>query len=179
MCPEAKYSEPEIKGAEDLWERVKGRKISELKEDEIEGIFRHNRRVFMHNLLGKSPAEETIDVCWFCGRIFRVSEAEYCERCDTWRCPFCSKCLCDMRPEARQALDRELFSLGIWENPWHNLPRRKKRKKAFEMTRAEFLRYVEKAHPDLYEAYRTGRIDFLTLHGEVMSRIDRTIHITG
>ena len=163
-----------------LWDRVKGKRISELSPDEVEGIFRHNRRVFMRSLLGLNPVGETMDVCWFCGRIFRTSQAEYCEVCDAWRCPYCSKCLCDMPPKAREALDRELFSLGIWENPWHNLPRRKKRrKKPFEMTRAEFLSYVERTHPDLYERYRTGEIDLTTLLIEVECRIGRAIHIVG
>jgi len=151
-----------------------------LKEEELEKTVKKNREIFIQELLGEVPSEERTDYCYFCGKPFKESEAEFCERCGTFKCVHCGGCFCDLSSEAKRALDMEMVSLGIWENPWHNPPRRKKkRKKPFEMTRSEFLSYVERAHPDLYTRYAAGELDFSRLHGQVMARIDRTIRIKG
>lgn len=73
-------------------------------------------------------------------------------------------------------MDFEMASLGLWDIS-KNPRRRKRRRTPFEMTRSEFLGYAERVHPDLHAKYTGGEIDFSGLHGEIMARIDRTIHI--
>jgi len=87
---------------------------------DIARIVRENREILIRELLGEEPTEERTDLCYFCGRPFKQSQGEYCPSCDTWKCPHCGKCLCDASPEARRILDREMISLGLWEDPFHN-----------------------------------------------------------
>jgi len=68
------------------------------------------------------------DYCWFCQMPFVDVGAEFCEQCQTFRCPHCGGCYCSLSPEAKQALDMEQFSLGLWD-PFHNPPKRKRRKR--------------------------------------------------
>lgn len=66
------------------------------------------------------------DICWFCEVEWSLEDAEYHHTCDTWRCPACGKCFCDLPEFTRQVLDREFYSIGLW-NPFKNLPCRKRR----------------------------------------------------
>jgi hypothetical protein len=66
-------------------------------------------------------------LCWFGQHSFSESQAKYHETCDTLICPICQKCYCHLSPEAKEALDAEAYSLGIWKDPWSNPPKRKKR----------------------------------------------------
>lgn len=129
----------------------------------------------------KERAGKGSHLCWFpdCGAVWPLDAATYCPVCDTWKCPSCGRCFCDLPPFTQHVLDAEMASLDLWD-PWHNPPRRKKRRKTpFEMTRSEFLSYAERSHPSLYARYRSGEFDFEGLRGRVMAKIDRIIRIRG
>jgi len=108
-----------------------------MEEKAMERIISRNREIFIRELLGEETGEERTDVCWFCGHLFRESEAVYCDECLTFKCPgpSCGRCFCNLPPETQQALEREMVSLGLWHlNP----PRRKR--KVLRWARVVFLR---------------------------------------
>jgi hypothetical protein len=107
--------------------------------------------------------------------MWRLEEATYCPTCDCYKCPKCGRCFCDLPEGIRFALDAEMASIDLWE-PWHNLPRRKKRgKDPFEMSKDEFLGYAERCHPELFSGYRAGEYDLEGLRARVMAKIGRVI----
>jgi len=69
-----------------------------------------------------------LHICFFrdCRAVWRLEEAAYHDACDTWRCPRCGRCFCDLPPDAKWALDAEGASSWGW-NPFRNSPRRKRR----------------------------------------------------
>lgn len=75
--------------------------------------------------------------CWFCGRDFVDLLAAFCETCRTFKCPFCGGCFCDLNERAKQALDAEMVTLGLWE-PSSNPPKRKKKSVARERLELEW-----------------------------------------
>jgi hypothetical protein len=101
--------------------------LKELPPQEVAKITEHNFEIFKSQLNGNEIKEDRIDFCWFCNSTFTESEAEYCEKCLTYKCPVCKGCYCNLPPIAQQALDNEMMSLGLW-NPFHNPKRRKKKK---------------------------------------------------
>jgi len=125
------------------------------------------------NRIGKG-----LDICWFinCRATWKLEEAKYHKECQTFKCPKCGRCFCDLPPEIQWALDAEMASIGLWL-PWHNPKRRKKRKTPWRWTKSRFLEFVKERFPDLYEKYRRGEISFEFLHGEVMAILDRTIYL--
>jgi hypothetical protein len=149
-----------------------------LKPEELGKVIERNLKIFTQELLGEEKDGERTDFCYVCGKPFQESQAEFCEECRTFKCPHCQGCFCSLPLEAQRALDFEMASLGLWDisvNP----RKRKRRTTPFEMTRSEFLSYAERVHPDLYARYIRGEFDFNRLHGEIMAKIDRTIHIRG
>ncbi|MEM2355168.1 MAG: hypothetical protein QXO00_02480 [Candidatus Bathyarchaeia archaeon] len=64
-------------------------------------------------------------ICWKCGIEFSDNDAEYCPSCGTLLCPH-GHCLCNLSPEARVAVEREITSMEFWE--YTSSGRRKKRK---------------------------------------------------
>jgi len=76
----------------------------------------------------KSRIGVDLHLCWFsdCRAVWKLEEAEYCDSCDTWKCPACNRCFCDLPEEIRFAMDAEMASIGLWD-PFHNPPKRKKR----------------------------------------------------
>lgn len=87
------------------------KKFKELSDDE-------------KSLIGKG-----LHLCWFpdCGAVWFLDEGEYHDVCDTWKCPSCKRCFCDLPYNIQYALDAEGASSWGW-NPWHNPRERKKRK---------------------------------------------------
>jgi len=67
------------------------------------------------------------DLCWFCQLPFEDVGAKFCEACQTFCCPHCFRCYCNLTEEAKLALDSEMFSVGLW-SPYGNPPKRKRRK---------------------------------------------------
>jgi DNA-directed RNA polymerase subunit RPC12/RpoP len=76
----------------------------------------------------RSKVGKGYHLCWFmdCKAVWRLEDAEYCPACDTWRCPSCHRCYCDLPKEVQFALDAEGASSWGWD-PWHNPPKRKRR----------------------------------------------------
>jgi hypothetical protein len=128
---------------------------------ELERTFLRNRRIFVAELFGKRLGERRTDVCWFCGEAFTEDEGAYHELCDTWKCPHCLKCFCDLPPLAQQVLDREMFSLGLWQ-PFANPKKRKKRSSNIirGATKEDFLTFCEHYYKSWLDEYRAGRISF-------------------
>lgn len=75
---------------------------------------------------GEKPATSK---CWVCGLVFVDDRAEFCESCQTFKCPGCGAHFCSLPEEVKRALDAEMFSVGLW-SPYENPPKRKKRRKA-------------------------------------------------
>ena len=85
----------------------------------------HNLLVTIRKLLGL-PREKRRSLCFVCGRDFWEVEENYCPICDTWKCPHCGKCFCDLPEPAKRALDAEMTSLGLWDVGGN--PKRRKRR---------------------------------------------------
>jgi len=120
------------------------------------------------------------DVCWFCGRIFVERQARYDPETDTFECPYCKKSFKDLPPFAQRVLDAEMVSIGLW-SPWHNLPRRKRRRpgiRVWTFTRDRFLRWASEYFPEHYGAYRRGEISFEELVARLEGVTGRTIVIS-
>ncbi|MEM2618767.1 MAG: hypothetical protein QW356_04700 [Candidatus Hadarchaeales archaeon] len=111
-------------------------------------------------LLGNQTGDRPKDLCWFgdCKAKFTEEEATYCPKCDTYRCPTCKRCYCDLPEEAKTALDAEMSSLGYW-NPFSNPPRRKKRGLGRRLLEEEWLReYPYLAWEEFIERKHRGEI---------------------
>lgn len=64
------------------------------------------------------------DVCWVCGMPFEERNAEFCEVCHTYKCPYCGSCLCSLPESTRKVLDAEMYSVGLWDPPKRKRRRR-------------------------------------------------------
>jgi len=118
--------------------------------EELLKIIKENREKFIKELLGEEVDEERVDFCYVCGKPFRESQAIFHEKCGTYKCVHCGACYCDLPPEAQKALDMEMISLGIWLNPYHNPPTRKKRVTKLEfVSESEFRSWVAEWWPEL------------------------------
>lgn len=111
-----------------------------------------------------------LDLCWFpeCKAVWKTEEGTYCPICDTWKCPACHRCFCDLPAFTQYVLDAELASIGLWR-PFSNPPKRKKRggRVIRGVTRDDFIEFAEKFYPSLVADYEAGRITFDKLLLEV------------
>jgi len=92
-----------------------------------------------------------LDLCWFpdCGAVWKTEEAEFHEDCQTFKCPKCKRCFCDLDPFTQYVLDAELASLGIW-SPFTNPKRRKRRRGGVTW----ICNRCGRSHPDSYVSER-------------------------
>lgn len=157
------------------------KRLDELTHEERESIAKRNREIFVKELLGEETDGERVDFCYFCLKPFTESQAEFCEKCGTYKCPYCNKCLCDASAEARRILDAEMVSLGIWLNPLHNPPRRKKKRRhgieEYTFTQSEFLDWVRRNFPGEYANYESGRMSLAQLIEQMEYIMRRRIRV--
>jgi hypothetical protein len=111
-----------------------------------------------------------LDICWFpdCESVWRTEEGTYCPICDTYKCPKCGRCYCDLPPFTKYVLDAEMASIGLWR-PYENAPKRKKRSSNVirGVTREDFLVFCEHYYKHWLDDYRAGRISFEELQDKV------------
>jgi len=120
-----------------------------------------------------------LHLCWFpdCKAVWRIEEATYCSTCDTYSCPKCRRCFCDLPPLVQYVLDAEMASLGLWD-PYSNPRRRKKRGpriKTWVFSRPDFEWWAKEHFPELYSSYERGEISFSQLVHQLQGITGRTI----
>ena len=120
-----------------------------------------------------------LDLCWFpdCKAVWPTEEGIYCPTCDTFKCPSCGRCFCDLPPFTQYVLDAEMASIGLWQ-PFSNPKKRKKRRKYFEFEgRSHFLEWAKVCYPDEHARYSRGEITFDELVSRIRIRTDRGVLI--
>jgi len=117
---------------------------------------------FSYKMVKKTYAEgcdreNAIHYCFQCGKPFKISEAEYCEKCNWWKAP-CGHCGCTLDPISRIEVELAFQKICGGKCKLNPKKRRKSTNIIKNLPKESFLKWVEEFYPDLYTDYMRGRL---------------------